>query len=141
LGYAQLVILKAPIDPEALPATPGAYLLELVLDYVTELDIGALGRARLGPGRLGYAGSARGPGGLRSRIGRHLQTIGRRDRWHIDSLTRVVPVKRIIIYPDGNECAVVDELIAAGWQVPVPGFGSSDCRRCPAHLLSAPQSY
>lgn len=139
MGYAQLVILEAPIDPEVLPAAPGAYLLELVSDHVIELDIGALGRVRLGPGRLVYAGSAFGPGGLRSRVRRHLQPARRRDRWHIDRLTRVVPVQRVTIYPEGNECAVVAELIAAGWQIPVPGFGSSDCRSCPAHLLAAPR--
>jgi Uri superfamily endonuclease len=131
------MILQAPFDPEVLPAGPGAYLLELVLDHPIELDIGALGRVHLDPGLLGYAGSANGPGGLRSRIRRHLQPGRRRDRWHIDHLTRVVPVRRVKIYPDGDECAVVAGLIAAGWQVPVPGFGASDCRHCPAHLLSA----
>jgi Uri superfamily endonuclease len=125
------------VPPELLPAGPGTYLLELVLDEMVRLDAGALGRIQLGPGLLGYAGSARGPGGLRARVRRHLQPARRRDHWHIDRLTRVVPVHRVTIFPDISECAVVAELIAGGWQVPVPGFGSSDCRHCPAHLLQA----
>jgi Uri superfamily endonuclease len=109
----------------------------MVLEQAVLLDIGALGRVHLGPGRLCYAGSARGPGGLRSRVWRHFQPATRRDRWHIDRLTRVVTMQQVTIFQDRSECAVVDELIASGWRVPVPGFGSSDCRHCPAHLLQA----
>ena len=41
--------------------------------------------------------------------------------------------------PGAHECDLVEALRAlAEVSVPVPGFGSSDCRRCPAHLLAAP---
>jgi len=38
----------------------------------------------------------------------------------------------------GHECDLVNELLAGGASVALAGFGSSDCRRCPAHLLAAP---
>jgi Uri superfamily endonuclease len=83
-----------------------------------------------------YAGSAKGPGGLRARIGRHL----RRDkplRWHIDHLSEAATSLHAYPVPGGDECALVDMLLETGrYCFPLPGFGSSDCRHCISHLLS-----
>ncbi len=40
------------------------------------------------------------------------------------------------VFPGGGECAIVAAL--ADLPVPLPGFGSTDCRRCVSHLLSWP---
>ncbi|MDC7789088.1 GIY-YIG nuclease family protein [Rhodoplanes sp. TEM] len=89
----------------------------------------------LAPGRYLYCGSARGPGGLRARIARHLR---RRKtlRWHVDRLTTRGTVIAVWAVPDGDECALAGAL--AGLPVPIPGFGASDCRRCPSHLFAWP---
>jgi Uri superfamily endonuclease len=121
----------------ALPREGGVYVLELDLTEEITVRAGRLGLVRLGPGRLRYYGSARGPGGLKARVQRHLRVEGRRPHWHIDAVTAVVPVTRVMIAGGGSECDLVRRDLASGrWVVAAPGFGSSDCRRCPAHLLA-----
>ena len=121
---------------EDLPALPGAYVLEFDVTAPVDLSVGRLGVVSLGPGRFRYYGSARGPGGLRARVLRHSEPKGRTDHWHIDSLTRAVQVSRVWIALDRRECDLVARDRDSGdWNVAVPGFGSSDCRRCRAHLL------
>ncbi|WP_246152248.1 GIY-YIG nuclease family protein [Roseospira navarrensis] len=127
---------------EALPTAPGAYLLVLrVPDPVAPPPrFVARARADLPPGWLVYAGSARGPGGLRARLRRHLRPDKAR-RWHVDWLT-TAPGVRVWAgpVPGGDECALMASVLALpGATVPVPGFGSSDCPRCPAHLAALPE--
>ncbi len=63
-------------------------------------------------------------------------------RWHVDRLTaagRIVDVRAV---PGGRECDLLDRLLEApGAAVPIPGFGSSDCRRCTAHLVALPADF
>ena len=70
-----------------------------------------------------------------ARIARHLRQA-KPLRWHVDALTvagRVVDVGWTL---DVTECGLLGRLVALpGVTVPVPGFGSSDCRHCPAHLV------
>lgn len=121
---------------EDLPSLPGAYVLEFNLTTPIDIGVGRLGPVSLGPGRIRYYGSARGPGGLRARVLRHLDPEGRTDHWHIDALTRAVPVARMWIAFDEHECELVaEDLESRDWEIAVSGFGSSDCRRCPTHLL------
>ncbi|MBB4285148.1 GIY-YIG nuclease family protein [Roseospira goensis] len=127
----------------AVPAVAGAYLLAVWLPAPVALPPRLVTAARpaLAPGWVVYAGSARGPGGLRARLARHLRPDKRR-RWHVDWPT-TAPGARIWVQavPGGDECALVARLLAeAGATVPVPGFGSSDCRTCPAHLLALPEA-
>lgn len=99
-----------------------------------KLAIPRLGDPVLAPGDYLYAGSANGPGGIRARVARHL----RRDKplhWHIDRLSAVAVCADIEVRPDGRECDFVAEWIAKGALIPVPRFGSTDCRTCAAHLL------
>lgn len=121
--------------PGTLPAVPGAYAL--VVDLAHGVTVALPGRAPvvLGAGRYVYCGSARGPGGIRARVGRHMKR-GKPVRWHIDRLTEAGAVPGVWVFPDGGECALVADL--AGWPVPLPGFGSSDCTACPSHLLGWP---
>ena len=122
--------------PEQLPEAAGAYALLLHLSAPLRLALPRLGEPLLAPGRYVYCGSAWGPGGLRARLGRHLARRGR-EHWHIDRLLAAATVEDLAALPGGRECDLVARLAAlAGSAFPVPGFGSSDCRRCPAHLLS-----
>lgn len=117
------------------PAAPGAYVLVLRLAEAAALDLPRLGDPVLPPGRYAYCGSARGPGGLAARIARHLRPA-KPLRWHVDRLTAIAPAEQAYWLEDGDECALVARLLAAGADAPVAGFGSSDCRTCPAHLLT-----
>ncbi len=129
--------LEAPVDLTELPAAPGCYVLEFELATALTIEAGKLGRVELGPGRVRYYGSARGPGGLRARVGRHLRAE-KRPHWHIDALTARAPVTRVLITAEGSECDLVRRDLASGrWRVAQRGFGASDCRSCPAHLLIA----
>ncbi len=126
---------------EPLTAEPGAYLLLIELAAPLALDIPRLGAATLAPGRYAYGGSAYGPGGLRARIGRHLRAE-KTQHWHVDRLTAAGQVIGVRAHPGGRECALVRDLLPVpGASVPVPGFGSSDCRACPAHLVMLPVGF
>ena len=126
-------------DP--LPAGPGAYVLLIELVAPLALDIATLPRAVLPPGRYAYCGSAKGPGGLRARVARHRRG-GKPQHWHVDRLTAAGRIVSVHAEPGGGECDLAARLRAlAGASVPVPGFGSSDCRTCPAHLISVPADF
>jgi Uri superfamily endonuclease len=122
------------------PRTAGAYLLLIDLESALRLRVPPPPRM-LSPGRYVYCGSARGPGGIAARVRRHL----RRDkavRWHVDRLTAAGRVVAVVAAPGEPECALCRRLLAVpGAEVPVPGFGSSDCRRCPAHLVAVPTHF
>ncbi|SDD79776.1 DUF123 domain-containing protein [Rhodospira trueperi] len=125
------------IETEA-PTGPGAYLLALRLVSATALPprLSRPDLTALTPGWYLYAGSARGPGGLRARVRRHARANKAR-RWHVDWLTCTADVLQgVFVQPGGHECALIAEARARlAVAVPVPGFGASDCRRCPAHLV------
>ncbi|MCW2306976.1 GIY-YIG nuclease family protein [Rhodobium gokarnense] len=117
-----------------LPRAPGAYVLVLGLAEPAALPA-RFGEAMLPPGWYLYCGSARGPGGIAARLGRHLRRE-KKNRWHIDALTIAAGTIEAAAVPDGDECALVSKLSAfRNIDVPVPGFGSTDCRRCASHLL------
>jgi len=121
--------------PEALPTAGGAYALCLTLAQPVRLSITRLGRPLLQAGTYVYCGSAYGPGGLRARLARHLRR-DKRPHWHVDHLLAAATVVDVVAVPGGNECELVAQIAALpGSAFPVPGFGSSDCRRCRAHLL------
>lgn len=127
-------------DPLRLPPVPGAYVLRMAFGFSVPLPprFAASGTGTLAPGIYLYCGSARGSGGLRARCGRHLAAEKPR-RWHVDWLTTVAANTAVWPVEGGDECALRDLLTGAGASVAVPGFGSSDCRRCPSHLLLWPE--
>ena len=118
-----------------LPKHPGAYVLLIDLPRPLELPVVRLGQPTLEPGRYVYCGSARGPGGLAARVGRHLN----RDKsihWHIDHLPLAGEILDLDWRTDRSECDLRERISAtAGTFVPVAGFGSSDCKQCASHLL------
>ena len=117
------------------PTLPGAYLLLISLAAPVPVALPRRRAAVLPPGRYLYAGSARGPGGLRARLARHMRA-DKKPHWHIDRLTATGVVEGAWVVPGGDECALVAAL--APLPVPLPGFGSTDCRTCPSHLLRWP---
>jgi Uri superfamily endonuclease len=119
----------------AIPQAPGAYAL--LMHFVRPLDIRLNKKepVRLPSGWLVYAGSAKGPGGLRARLARHLRAE-KRPHWHVDQLT--VRADEILALPvaDGNECEIVATLLGhPAFSVAVAGFGNTDCAICDSHLL------
>lgn len=117
-------------------SSPGTYALILRCDAAREIEVGRRGPLAVLPGHYVYVGSARGPGGVRARVERHV----RRDkplRWHLDYLRPVVTPVRLW-YAGGTEVLEhrwAEALAALREAVAVPGFGSSDCR-CPTHLFA-----
>jgi Uri superfamily endonuclease len=118
------------------PATAGAYVLWLRLDAAREVRAGK-SATRLAAGDYLYCGSAKGPGGLRARLARHMRRE-KRAHWHVDQLTEAGRVLGAFILEGGSECALNAALEAL--PAPAPGFGSSDCPRCAAHLRAFPVS-
>lgn len=78
----------------------------------------------------------RARGGLRARVNRHFKT-DKKTFWHIDYLLKKAKIVEVLIKPRAyNECLLVDRLrrLLKNTSVPLPGFGSSDCR-CQSHLV------
>jgi Uri superfamily endonuclease len=127
-----------PSSVDRLSNGTGAYGVLIRLPRRFRGKIGALGEVTLAPGPYLYLGSAYGSGGLPARLRRHLRADKRR-HWHVDHLTIAGTVERIFVLPNGQECDLVDcALRLPAIHAPVTGFGSSDCRRCTAHLLAIP---
>ena len=116
------------------PATPGAYVLWLRLAAPLPVTAGKAA-ATLAPGDYLYCGSAKGRGGLRARLARHMRKE-KRLRWHVDQLTLVAGCVGAFVVEGGDECALNDQLSA--FLAPLAGFGSSDCPRCVSHLRYFP---
>ncbi len=66
-----------------LPGRAGTYILLVHLTCPAVLSVGRLGTYPLPAGMYAYCGSARGAGGLRARINRHLR-LEKPIHWHID---------------------------------------------------------
>lgn len=116
----------------------GLYVFLLRLKTGANLTVGALGEYYFPAGWYLYTGSARK--NLHKRVERHWR-VKSTLRWHFDYLSTALdsePVGAVVIPAAArlSECELnrqVGRLV--GNQVPVPGFGASDCRAgCPAHL-------
>ena len=114
---------------------PGTYAMIFTASQEKLLAIGKLGSFQLKPGYYVYVGSAFGPGGLKARIARHRQ-ISSRFHWHIDYLKAHLHPDEVWYTNDpiSREHQWSQALARLGRaSVPLPGFGSSDCR-CETHL-------
>jgi histidyl-tRNA synthetase len=121
--------------PIIAPQELGAYALWLRLAAPLGVRAGSC-EGDLPAGDYLYCGSAKGPGGLRARLARHMRRE-KRAHWHVDQLTQAGEILGAFILEDGDECALNAALNAL--PIPLPGFGSSDCRRCAAHLRLWPK--
>ncbi|OKH88983.1 hypothetical protein LF95_02645 [Thalassospira sp. TSL5-1] len=126
-----------------LPKAAGAYVLAIALRQPVTPTQHQFANQCLLPGQYFYCGSARGPGGIAARVKRHCAPDKKR-HWHVDALTTLPAgqVTAALAVIGGDECLLramlSDEfgLVAA-----IAGFGSSDCRDCPAHLLTMPEEH
>lgn len=120
-----------------LPRSRGLYVLIMEIPREICLSIGSLGIHSFRPGLYVYVGSARGPGGLRARIARHLRK-DKKLRWHIDYLT-IHPDVHIIaaVYSETEkdlEEALANTLLNKEvYAVYIRKFGSTD-KKSPTHL-------
>ena len=122
----------------SIPSDKGTYAIQILLPKAKTITIGKLGRYKFPFGAYVYVGSAFGSGGLRSRINRHIYGSGN-IHWHIDTLLKYAKVRAFFYLIDIKkyECKWAQALTeVTGTTYPVPGFGSSDCTRCHAHLIS-----
>lgn len=114
----------------------GCYQLKIKITQNITLQIGALGLCSFPKGDYIYTGSAMK--NLSKRIARH-QRKDKKLHWHIDYLLAhsEVELVEVVSYPSEikEECQYNQQLINKKAEIPVLGFGSSDCRKCPAHLL------
>ena len=120
-----------------LPEDKGTYVLIAQVLQMKRLEIGSLGQFDIIPGFYAYVGSAFGSGGLRARIGHHLESTAE-PHWHIDYLLGVaVPVEVWFTTADKKLehqwAKLLEDL--PGFRVPIPRFGSSDYHRSRASHL------
>lgn len=85
-------------------------------------------------GNYVYCGSAKRA--ILSRLKRHLSNT-KKNFWHIDFLlTSGAKIKEIWTFSGITECEIAKTAIKLGMR-PIFGFGSSDCKKCPAHLFES----
>ena len=114
-----------------LPEAKGTYVLIAFVAQMKRLEIGRLGAYDIVPGYYAYVGSAFGAGGLRARIGHHLESTAT-PHWHIDYLLGVAePVEVWYTRADQKLEHHWAELLekAPRFRVPIRRFGSSDYHR------------
>lgn len=125
-------------DTSSLPSQVGTYVLLIDILEPLRLTVGQLPTIELPSGPYAYVGSAHGPGGVCARVRRHLKR-DKRLTWHIDAVANAYCPSKVFYVLESHrlECQWVQRLLALdGSEVPVPGFGSSDCRNgCPSHLI------
>lgn len=115
----------------------GTYLLIAQVSQMKRLEIGSLGEFDITPGFYVYVGSAFGSGGLRARIGHHLESTAE-PHWHLDYLLRVAtPIEIWYTMASRKLERVWAKLLeySRSFRVPIPRFGSSDYHRSRASHL------
>ena len=114
----------------------GSYQLKIKIKKDVSIKIGALGICNFPKGEYVYTGSAMK--NLSKRIERHKRKE-KTLRWHIDYLlaSDAVELLEAISYLSKirEECQRNQILLNKGAEAIVKGFGSSDCKICPSHLL------
>jgi len=114
-----------------LPEAKGTYVLIAFVAQMKRLEIGRLGAYDIMPGYYAYVGSAFGEGGLRARIGHHLESTAT-PHWHIDYLLGVAEPVEVWYTRDHQKLEHRwAELLekAPRFRVPIRRFGSSDYHR------------
>ena len=117
----------------------GTYALLIEAEQKVHVQIGKLGKFRFPQGLYIYIGSAKN--NLEKRIERHLKKE-KKLFWHIDYLLQApcVRIKKVWAGAEGEECSLAAAMASgSAFQIPAPGFGSSDCR-CKTHLFSIVQT-
>lgn len=120
-----------------LPDEKGTYVLIAFVPQMKRIAVGQLGEFDIVPGFYAYVGSAFGVGGLRARIGHHLESAAA-PHWHIDYLLQVSePIE--IWYTTAAQklehhwADLLEQ--TPQFRIPIPRFGSSDYHRSRASHL------
>jgi Uri superfamily endonuclease len=111
----------------------GTYVLLLRNSRVKRIRIGKLGVLLFGKGFYAYFGSMFGPGGLKSRIRRHLRKK-KVKHWHIDYLLNQMRIEAVYVLPGKNLESQLSRKAVQRYNH-VEGFGCSDKRGDKSHLL------
>lgn len=128
--------------PEGPDGRPGTYIVVMRLKQSAVVRIGRLEAFWLPAGYLLYVGSAMG--GVKSRTDRHLRSDVPK-MWNLDHIKAVTSSSELWWSHSTNkvECHWAMALAELpSYRCPAPGFGSNDCKSCPAHFFhtSAPPS-
>lgn len=120
-----------------IPDESGSYCLIFHLENSMNVSIGKSGTFLFSAGYYFYFGSAKGSGGLKARLLRHF-AMEKKKFWHVDYLRPyMVFVAAVFTMQADQECAWCQKIQEnTTFNVPVKGFGASDClTSCKAHLL------
>lgn len=125
-------------DVGRIPDSGGSYILIGELTEDKNFEFQTYGVFRLMKGFYYYCGNARGKGGLRARIGRHI-ACEKHYHWHIDYLRPFLDLICVRWCRDEemNECRYISMLSSIKSVAhPIKKFGASDCTRsCFSHLV------
>ena len=146
-------------SPDKLPRSKGVYVLVMQLTYQISIHIGKRGEYKLLPATYFYVGSARGAGGLYSRVHRHWRNdTSKAKRWHVDYLRAPMQLLGCWVITDSNngnnsknkndskndnkndeqdkiaECALAQLFACHPSLSSFADLGSSDCR-CLSHVF------
>ena len=129
------------IREDALDA-PGCYVLALIVGNNLEVRTRS-SFFQIPKGVYFYVGSARGAGGVKARVFRHILRQGRR-HWHIDHLlgAEEVRVSGFYAIPSQKQwdCEVEVARALSTALKPVPGFGCTDKVKDVSHLFECNHS-
>ncbi len=139
-GQADFNEIKLSSLADHKPALKGDYVIKLWVSRKSKISYGRYKDYELAKGYYLYFGSARGSGGLFSRVSRHLD----KDavvHWHIDKLKHFTVTEEVYIIPSEikYECRMADYTGNLPGFVKIPDFGCSDCG-CPSHLVHSPNN-
>jgi hypothetical protein len=94
------------LEADEAPSLPGACATAIELADTVAVTLSSRSPIVLPAGRYLYCGSAKGPGGLKARLSRHMRR-GKLVRWHVEQLTDRGLLIRSWIFPGGDECKLV----------------------------------
>jgi Uri superfamily endonuclease len=119
----------------------GSYQIHILVKRKRRIKIGAIGDCLFPKGNYVYTGSAMKS--LNQRVERHKRS-DKKLRWHIDYLLadKCVQIIKIDVFQsiEREECTRNLDLLNSGnYETIISGFGASDCRCCPTHLLMLKQ--
>jgi Uri superfamily endonuclease len=118
-----------------LPKAPGTYIVWFHLEKEQSLRFRSAKSRVLPPGGYAYCGSAKGPGGLRARLGRHLRPFSGQVHWQVDALHQwAVPAAAFWTTASEKDEHCLAEICSQTGLRMIPRFGCSDCR-CDSHLF------
>ena len=118
----------------------GTYVLIASVAQMKRLEVGRLGTFDIVPGFYAYVGSAFGAGGLRARIGHHLESTAA-PHWHIDYLLGIAEPIEVWFSTASQKLErhwadVLEK--APNFRIPIARCGSSDYHRSrSSHLFYA----